>query len=243
MTTLTKITIAIVLSLLLVSCNFDINFNGSGVSGTGNVSTIERTLDEDFSEIEASRGIDVYLTQSDSQSLKVQADENLHDIIITKIENGVLKIYAKKNISRSESKKIMVNVRSLTSVSATSGSDVYSTNTLKAETIKLVTTSGADIEVALDAKSTILASTSGSGIKVKGTTTILSASATSGSDIDAKYLISQICTAAVTSVADIVVHAEEEFSAGATSGGDIEYYGNPKNTSIADAISGSVKKR
>jgi hypothetical protein len=243
MTTLTKITIAIVLSLFLVSCNFDINFDGTGVTGNGNVSTIERTINDNFSQIEASRGIDVYLTQSDSQSIKVQADENLHDIIITKIENGVLKIYAEENIRRSESKKIMVNVTNLTSVSATSGSDVFSTNTLKADGIKLMTTSGADIEVEIDAQSTTLASTSGSDIKVKGTTNTLSASATSGSDIDAKYLISQVCTAAVTSGADIVVHAEEKFSAGATSGGDIKYYGNPKNTNISDAISGSVKKQ
>ncbi|MFT5243753.1 MAG: hypothetical protein ACI8QQ_001686, partial [Psychroserpens sp.] len=116
MTTLTKITIAILLSLLLVSCKFDINLNSSGVTGSGNVSTVDRTIEDQFSEIEASRGLDVYLTQSDSPSLKVQADENLHDIIITKIENGVLKIYAEDNIRRSESKKIMVNVSNLTSV-------------------------------------------------------------------------------------------------------------------------------
>ena len=91
MTTLTKITIAVLMSLLLFSCNFDINLNSSGVTGNGNVSTIDRTLEADFTEIEVSRGLDVYLTQSDAASIKVQADENLHDIIITKIENGVLK--------------------------------------------------------------------------------------------------------------------------------------------------------
>tara|TARA_B100000809_G_scaffold266848_1_gene332167 strand:- start:4981 stop:5622 length:642 start_codon:yes stop_codon:yes gene_type:complete len=213
------------------------------VSGNGNVSTIERTLDGDFSQIEASRGIDVYLTQSDSPSLKVQADENLHDIIITKIENDVLKIYAEDNIRRSESKKIMVTVSNLTSISATSGSDVFSTNTLKVDTIKLITTSGADLEVDLEAQSTTLASTSGSDIKVKGRTNTLSASATSGSDIDAQNLISQTCTAAATSGADILVHAKEKITASATSGGDIKYYGNPKNESISDAVSGNIRKQ
>ncbi|MFT5244906.1 MAG: hypothetical protein ACI8QQ_002852, partial [Psychroserpens sp.] len=168
---------------------------------------------------------------------------NLHDIIITKIENGVLKIYAEDNIRRSESKKIMVNVSNLTSVSATSGSAVFSNNTLKADTIKLITTSGADLEVNLEARSTILASTSGSDIKVKGTTIELSASATSGSDIDAQNLISQTCTAAATSGADILVHAEEKITASATSGGDIKYYGNPKNESISDAVSGNIRKQ
>lgn len=243
MTTLTKITIAVVMSLLLFSCNFDINFDSTGVTGDGNVSTKDRTLSEDFTEIEVSRGLDVYLTESDSPSLKVQADENLHDIIITKIENGVLKIYSEENIRRAESKKVMVNVSNLTSINATSGSDVFSTNALKAENIKLSTTSGADLEVELDAQSTTLASTSGSDIRVKGTTHTLSASATSGSDIDAQHLISQSCTASVTSGADIVVHAEEKLTASATSGGDIKYYGNPKGESISDSSAGNVRKQ
>ncbi|MFT6842708.1 MAG: hypothetical protein ACJAZK_000622 [Psychroserpens sp.] len=242
MTTLTKFTIGILLSLLFVSCNFDINLD-SGVRGNGIVSTVERTLDADFNQIEVSRGLDVYLTQSDTPSLKVQADENLHEIIITKIENGILKIYAEDNIRKSESKKIMVNITTLNSLSATSGSDVFSTNTIKAETIKLITTSGADIEINLDAQHAILASTSGSDIKVKGATNTLSASATSGSDIDAEDLISQICTASVTSGADISVYVKEKITASATSGGDIKYYGNPKNTSISDAVSGSVRKQ
>ncbi|MEM5564355.1 head GIN domain-containing protein [Psychroserpens sp. AS72] len=242
MTTLTKITIAVLMSLLLFSCNFDINLN-PGISGNGNVSTQDRTLSEDFTEIEVSRGLDVYLTQSESQSLKVQADENLHDIIITEVENGVLKIYAEENIKRSESKKIMVNVTDLTLISATSGSDVYSTNTLKADTIKLSTTSGADLEIELDAQSTTLASTSGSDLRVKGTTNTLSASATSGSDIDAQHLISQTCSASVTSGADIIVHAEEKITANATSGGDIKYYGNPKTESVSDTSAGHVRKQ
>jgi len=242
MTTLTKITIAILMSLLLFSCNFDINLN-SGVTGNGNVSTQDRKLPENFNKIEVSRGLDVYLTQSDSQSLKVQADENLHDIIITEIENGVLKIYAEDNIKRAESKKIMVNVTNLNAISATSGSDVISTNTLKTDTIKLSTTSGADIEVELDAQSTTLASTSGSDIRVKGKTNTLSASATSGSDINAQYLISQSCTVSVTSGADIAVHAEEKITANATSGGDIKYYGNPKNESVSDTSAGNVRKQ
>lgn len=241
MTTLTKFTISVVLGLMLMSCNFR-NLS-PGVRGNGNVSTIERTLENDFNQIVVSRGLDVYLTESASSMLKVQADENLHDIIITEIENGVLKIYTKENIGSSASKKIMVNVKNLNLITATSGSDVYSTNTLQADTIKLITTSGADLEVDINAQSTTLASTSGSDITVSGTTNTLSASATSGSDIKAEQLISQNCTASVTSGADITLYAKEKLTANATSGGDIKYYGNPKNVSENDAVSGSIKKQ
>lgn len=242
MSTLLKITITVVLSLLLMSCNFDLNLN-PGVKGNGNVQTMERNLDGDFNQIEVSRGIDVYLTQSDTPMLKVQADENLHDIIITEIDEGVLKIYADENIGYSEAKKVMVNVEDINYISATSGSDVFSTNTIASNSIKLVTTSGADIEVEINAQSTTLSSTSGSDIKVSGKTVTLSASATSGADIKARNLISQSCTASVTSGADITVHATDKLTASATSGGDISYYGNPTSVSESDGVSGNIRKR
>lgn len=242
MSTLLKITITVVLSLLLMSCNFDLNLS-PGVRGNGNVQTMERNLDGDFNQIEVSRGLDVYLTQSDTPMLKVQADENLHDIIVTEIDEGVLKIYAAENISYSEAQKVMVNVEDINYISATSGSDVYSTNTIESNSIKLVTTSGADLEVDIDAQSTTLSSTSGSDIKVSGQTVTLSASATSGADIKARNLISESCTASVTSGADITVHATEKLTASATSGGDISYYGNPKSVSESDGVSGSIRKR
>ena len=86
----------------------------------------------------------------------------------------------------------MVNVKNLNSISSTSGSDVYSTNTIIADNLKLITTSGADLDIKIEAKSTTLASTSGSDIKVSGTTETLSATATSGSDIKAGQLILKI---------------------------------------------------
>ncbi|WP_298894282.1 head GIN domain-containing protein [uncultured Psychroserpens sp.] len=242
MTTLTKFTIAVIFSLLLTSCNFDINFD-TGVRGNGNVSTVERTLDGDFDQIAVSRGLDVYLTQSDTPMLKVQADENLHDIIITEIDEGVLKIYADKNISRSEAKKVMVNVKDINLITSTSGSDVYSTNTIIADNLKLVTTSGADLEIDIDAESTTLRATSGSDLKVSGTTNDLNAEATSGSDIKARELKAQNCTASVTSGADIIVNAEQKLKANASSGGDIKYYGNPTNVDTNDGVSGSIRKQ
>ena len=241
MTTLTKITLAIILSIMMTSCQFDLNFN-NGVQGNGNVTTIERTLEDSFHEIEVSRGMDVYLTQSDTPMLKVQTDENLHNLIITEIENGVLKIYTSENISTAEAKKVMVNVNQLKRISSTSGSDVYSTNTIFADDIALSTTSGADLELALEATSTTLSSTSGSDLNVTGKTVNLKASATSGSDIRASQFQSETCEANATSGADIELHVSKKLTAKANSGGDIRYVGNPELLEKNGVTSGSVRK-
>jgi hypothetical protein len=242
MSTLVKIIVTTLLSLFIFSCNFDANF-GLGVKGNGNVITTERTINGSFTEIEISRGLDVHLTQSDSESITVQADENLHDIIITEVKNNVLKIYADDNISYAASKKVSLNFKNVSQITATSGSDVYSTNTIVADKLKLTTTSGSDMELEINTETLDCKSTSGSDLKLKGKTNALFVKATSGSDVKAGDLQANICNASATSGADITVNTNDKLHATASSGGDIKYYGNPKKVDKNDGASGSIRKQ
>ena len=242
MTTLIKFIVATVLSLLLVSCNFDLNLN-PGVRGNGDVITQERTVDESFSTIEATEGLDVYLTQSNNTSIVVEADENLHDLILTEIKDGVLKIHTKQNIGNATSKKVKVSFKDISSIISTSGSDVFSTNTITAEKLNLKSTSGSDMK--LDVNTSVLncKSTSGSDLRLSGKTSKLIAEATSGSDIKAADLIAESSEVRATSGADITVNTSKELTARATSGGDIRYYGNPETVDKSDSSSGSIRQQ
>lgn len=237
MTTIIKLVVASILAVVMSSCN--INF---GVKGNGHVKTVERTVTGTYDEIEVSRGLDVYLTQGDTESIKVQADENLHDIIKTKIEGNVLKIYAEENISFSEVQKVMVSFKNVSRISASSGSDVFSTNTFNTESIKLETASGSDMTLDINAKSIDCSASSGSDLKVSGSTINLIANASSGSDIDAKGLKAQTTHVEASSGADISVHTTKELYADANSGGDIKYSGNPSKIKKNDSVSGSINE-
>ena len=170
-----------------------------------------------------------HITQSETASISVEADDNLHDLITTKIENGILKISATENIGAASSKKIMVNAKNLDAISASSGSDVYSTNTIVAENLKLNTSSGSDIEVNVDVKNLDCNSASGSDLKVSGKTDYLSAKASSGSDIKAGDLLAMTCDANASSGADITVNSSRKINITASSGGDVSNLGNPQN--------------
>ena len=102
MTTLIKVIVTALLSMLFVSCQFSF-----GARGNGNVTTTDRTVSESFDAIEVHQGLDVFITQNDTESISVQADENLQDIIMTEVKDGVLHIYSEDNIGYAESKKIM----------------------------------------------------------------------------------------------------------------------------------------
>ena len=73
----------------------------------------------------------MYLTQGSKNKISVEADENLQEIIITEVKEAVLKIYVEKNIWRAKARKVYVTIETLEAISATSGSDVYTKETIK----------------------------------------------------------------------------------------------------------------
>ncbi|SDB45691.1 Putative auto-transporter adhesin, head GIN domain [Flavobacteriaceae bacterium MAR_2010_188] len=227
MTTIAKLIVSIIMALTLFSCNFDINF-GPGVSGNGHVVTEERIVKDDFDKIEAHAGLDVYLTQNGKNSVTVEADENLQDMIMVYVENGILHLTVEGNIRFAESKKVMVSFGEIREIQSNSGSDVYGEGVIKSEDLTLTSTSGSDMEVEVITNNLSLNASSGADLKVNGKTNNLTADASSGSDIKAGNLISQTCLANASSGADITVNTKKELVASAGSGGDINYSGNPE---------------
>ncbi len=55
-----------------------------------------------FSALRVSSGIDVYLSQGERESIEVEADENLHEYILTENRNGVLHVYSEVNIREAD---------------------------------------------------------------------------------------------------------------------------------------------
>lgn len=261
MTTLTKIIVTTLLSLFFFSCNFDINL-GPGITGNGKVVEESRAINASFNAIKASEGLNVYVTQSDNESIIVEADENLHDLIITEVVDNVLKIHTKKNIGNATSKKVMVSFKNVSNITSTSGSDVHSTNTITAENLKLESSSGSDMSLnvnassiqcnassgsamKLDVNSSMIEchSSSGSTIKLTGKTIKLITEASSGSSLNAGDLIAESSQAQASSGSNITINTTKELVAKASSGGGISYYGNPEKVEKSDSASGSIIKR
>jgi len=220
MTTIAKIAISVIFSILLMSCGFT-----PGIQGNGNVTITKRDTSKQFEQIEVSRGLDVYLTQDDITKISVEADENLQDIITTEINNGVLKISTIENIGSSTSKKISVSFNNIESISSSSGSDIYTTNTIVVESLKLESSSGADLEAEVETKNLECTSSSGSDLKVSGTTKKLYVKASSGSDINASNLVAEYGNASASSGSDITLNTSGDLDSKSSSGGSIRNIG------------------
>ncbi len=238
MKTATIIT-ALGVGLLLSSCN--INING-GENGNGKVVTQERTVTEDFTEVKGSAGLDVYLTQGDENKIVVEADENLLQYIETDIEDGRLHITSSENIGRSKAKKVYVTFKELNTIEASSGAEVTGNSVIKSKNLSLKSSSGADIKVEVFAQELIAKSSSGSDLEISGKASSLTADASSGSEIDAKELLVINCNAEASSGAEVTVNVKEKLETHVSSGGGVNYYGDPVSVNSNESHSGSVNK-
>jgi len=217
--------------------------NFTGVKGNGNIQLENRTLNQSFNAIKASQGLEVYITQGNEESIVIEADENLLELIKTEVKDNELRIYAEKNIGYAASKKIMVTFKEVSKITSTSGSDVISTNTITADYLELKSSSGSDMKLTVNTSTLHCDSSSGSDLKISGNTEKLVADASSGSDIKASDLIAVSSQVKATSGADITVNTAKELTADANSGGDIKYYGNPDKVHKTDSHSGSITKQ
>ena len=220
------------------------------ISATGFAGNSDETQNRNVSgyhAIDVSTGIDLYITMGNTEEVKIVADDDIIDNIVTEVKNGTLHIYTKRNNwfnwGGNKTRKAYVTVKELTEIDASSGSDVNSENTLEGEELEVSASSGSDVELDVHYKNFSIDASSGSDAEFSGKVKYLTAEASSGSDIDASGLESQICKASASSGSDISVRVSHELVARASSGADIQYYGNPAMKDIDESSGGDVRGR
>lgn len=202
---------------------------------------------ESFNRIHVSSGIDLYLTQGKDQKVRVEAEPDLIDKIITQVENGVLKICIRDkmnwDLGWNLTRKVHVTFVDLEELRASAGSDVYSQNPFKLKELKINSSSGSDVQIEnLSAEFVSVVTSSGADARISGKTIKLYADASSGSDLDCRELVSEDCEVRASSGSDALVHVTGSIKARASSGGDIQYTGRPSQRDIDESSGGDVEE-
>ncbi|POY36480.1 DUF2807 domain-containing protein [Flavobacterium alvei] len=240
-TIITKFIIAALMALLFSSCNPSFNL-GNGIKGSGNLTTETRVADQDFKSIEVSSGIKVFVEQADIKSITVETDDNLQEHIITKIENGVLKIEANKGYN-STIPMVRVKMPIINGLSASSGSKINSSYTLTSNNIKANSSSGSLINIDIEADAITLESSSGSEIEARGKALKLETNSSSGSHINAKALMANEVFSQSSSGSSTSVYPILKLDAKVSSGSSIDYYKVPKTLSKDISSGGSIDEK
>jgi len=220
----------------------------------------------EFSGIQVSTGVNVVFKQESPTNIKVIADADKLQYIVTKVENGVLKVYVdNKGQKNLKFKNISVNVSSprMDNIKTSSGSTFTTVNAVKENNMVIdassgsivkgkfmisnnttvEATSGSDIKININSKNFTFKGSSGSNTTFEGQTGIASFDMSSGALCNAENLKANMADAESSSGSSLSVNVTDKLKAKASSGGIIKYKGNPEITSDISKTSGGALKQ
>ncbi|MDP4222337.1 MAG: head GIN domain-containing protein [Bacteroidota bacterium] len=212
------------------------------VYGNGHVVKQDRQAGR-FEGIRVSTGIDVYLRQGESESISVEADENLQEYIETDIRDGILNVYTDANIRKAESKKVFVTIKDVTSLRTSSAGDIIGETPIKTGDLKLSASSAGDIKLEVYANSIDADISSSGDVTLSGKIDRLDVSLSSAGDLNAYELEVKEADVSASSAGDADVNVSERLTARASSAGDINYRGNPRYIDAHSSSAGGIHRK
>lgn len=206
---------------------------------------VARTITS-FHSIEVAGGIDLYLTQGEEAIAVSAADPGTRDRIVTKVENGVLKIYFDRPLTggwnTNRKMKAYVSFKHIDVLRASGGSDVYSDEPVTADALTVHFSGGSDFHGKLDCSSLTLQANGGSDVYVSGKATTASISVSGGSDFHGFDLATENSSVTATGGSDVYITVNKELNVSASGGSDVRYKGNGSVKSVNGGHSASVKR-
>ena len=196
-----------------------------------------------FSGVHVSSGVDAYITQGDNTSVTVEADENLHEYIITEVKGDILYIYTEANILESEMKRVHVTMKNINSLTTSSAGDVIGVSPIKTDELELNASSAGDIKIEVYAKNIKAKGSSSGDITLNGEADMLDVDLSSAGDLNAYNLKVKEADVTVSSAGDADIYVTDKLTARASSAGDINYKGDPKYIDAHSSSAGDINRK
>ncbi|MBI3138507.1 MAG: DUF2807 domain-containing protein [Sphingobacteriales bacterium] len=202
-----------------------------------------------FHGIEVATGIELYLTAGSTEEVAVSAaSEEYRDRIVTKVENGILKIHYDSKLGainkRKEEKNLRayVSYRTLEQLGVNTGAEVKIQGVLRTEALDLKANTGGQVNGEVDIKALKVSQNTGSKITLSGKAEKLDIDGDTGSKFRGEDMNAGSCTITVSTGAIVSVSAEKELVVKANTGGVVRYKGAASIREIKTKTGGSVTK-
>ncbi|MDF2437318.1 MAG: hypothetical protein K0Q95_1694 [Bacteroidota bacterium] len=205
--------------------------------------TAQQTRDTgDFTGIKAGDSFNINISQSETNSVKVDAPENVLSQIKTEVKDGILVISSEGNLKTDKDITISVGIKTLSSLDVSGAADVKSENQLKTDKLKIESSGAGDINLDLKAGE-VKGSVSGAGdLTLKGSAQLFEINVSGAGDLKASDLEAEKVKAKVSGAGSAKVNVKQSLDADVSGAGDIIYKGNPVDRNVNISGAGSVRE-
>jgi hypothetical protein len=209
--------------------------------GSGNVITEERAV-SGFDKVELNGVGIVQITQGNTESLTIEAEDNIMPIITSEVENGTLILRQEENKLINPTKPIIYTVSMIDITGLTgAGSGEFEAATIDTGVLDLDLSGSGEINITtLDADS-LTVNIAGSGsATISGQVNDQQVDVAGSGEYSAAGLDSNIVDISIAGSGEAVVRVNDTLDASVSGSGRVSYYGDPIVTSDVTG-SGSVE--
>ncbi len=234
------IAILIVLPLLSMACAILPGLSVKVIRGSGKIISETRDV-KDFHSVSLSGSGDLIITQGSSESLRIDAEDNIMPLLESEVRGGTLYLGFKPNLGavmNTQPVKFYLGVKTLDSA-VLSGSGSIQADSLKATNFSLTSSGSGNINIpSLTADTLILTITGSGNASIGGVVGQQTAQVSGSGEYQAGSLDTQQTTAVVTGSGTETVWARDSLNITLSGSGSVSYYGKP---AVNQVITGSGK--
>jgi hypothetical protein len=204
---------------------------------------------KDFHAIKISSSFDVYITQSNEESVAVSASEKKYmDEIEIKVDNGTLVIGMKKSSwmkkwnNKNMKLKAYISFKKIDRFDVSGACDIFFQGLVKADELKIVLSGASNIKGEFELQKLDVNLSGASDITAKGSVTNLIIHASGASDFKGYDFIAQYCDVDVNGASGVKITVNKELSAKASGASDVKYRGSGLIRDIKTSGASGVSK-
>jgi hypothetical protein len=201
-----------------------------------------------FNGVKASSGVNVYLSKGNTESVEIEAEEEVFQYIVAEIDGNNTLVIKIDNSSKRWFKKtgevnVYVSFTELDNIQLSGGTDVTGEGVLEFNNLRISSSGGSDLRLNLQVNELEVKCSGGAYVVLAGSAAYFEGTASGGSDIKAKDLEAEVAEVSASGAADIHISASQALKATASGASDIVYYGNPEKVNVQSSGASDITKR
>jgi hypothetical protein len=212
----------------------------TGIKGDGNVVKEERQV-SGFTSLEVSGAFEVYLYQGKSESLTLEADKNLMEIIVTEVKGDKLHIYTRENIKKATELNVYLTFEELEMIDISGAVSIEGEGMLEFDELYLDGSGASEINLEMNVKALHADFSGASEIELSGSAGSASFDFSGASELDAIDFEIKHCELDVSGAAEAKVNVSTNLEVNVSGAASVKYKGNP-NISKDVSGAGSIKQ-
>jgi hypothetical protein len=206
------------------------------IQGSGNVTTESRDV-SDFSEVELQGIGNLTVQQTSSESLTIEAEDNIIPYLKTEVQNNRLTLYIENgvNLRTTEPINYRLTVKDLSDLKLT-GSGMINVENINTNNLKITTTGSGNVRANTDINNLEVALSGSGDAKMDGKTDSQAVNISGSSRYQAEDLQSKEAKIVISGSGLATLNVSDTLDARISGSGSVQYRGEP---TVSTQISGS----